>query len=275
MGSRVVACLAGRYRLYALTHSRDRLEALRLAGAVPLLADLDDARSLARLGGLATTLVHLAPPPLAGTIDTRMRALLPTLHGVRRIVYVSTTGVYGDCRGEWIDETRPTAPATDRARRRVDAEDRLRAWALATGNTAVVLRVPGIYANDRLPVERLRKGTPVLRAEDDVYTNHIHADDLARLIVLAIQRGRDRRVYHAVDDSAMRMGDWFDLVADAHALPRPPRIARSDVGDRIAPGLASFMSESRRLSNLRMRVELGMRLRYRTVCEGLAAAIAR
>jgi nucleoside-diphosphate-sugar epimerase len=122
-----------------------------------------------------------------------------------------------------------------------------------------------------VPVARLAAGTPVLQASDDVYTNHIHADDLARLIALAIRRATTQRIYHAVDDSAIRMGDWFDLVADAHRLPRPERVARDVIAARVAPNLLSFMRESRRLSNRRMHDELGFRLAYPTVRDGLAA----
>ena len=272
MGLRLVRRLGDRFRIHALTHSPDRVATLRAAGAMPLVADLDDRRTLHRLGGLAPTVVHLAPPPAQGGGDARMRALLPVLHGVERLVYVSTTGVYGDCAGRWIDETELVVPTTDRARRRVDAEQVLRRWARRQGTRVSILRVPGIYAADRLPVERIAKGTPVLRADDDVYTNHVHADDLAAVIEAALVRGSAQRVYHAVDDSAMRMGDWFDLVADAHGLARPPRMARDAIAERVAPNLLSFMAESRRLANRRMKGELGVHLRHPTVVEGLAAA---
>ena len=271
VGLRVVDLLRDRYRVVALTHSQERVAALRSAAVVPVVADLDDPRSLHRLGGLARIVVHLAPPPAKGRIDTRTRALLPLLHGVDTLIYVSTSGVYGDCRGAWVDETRTVAPETDRASRRVDAERCLRAWARNSGTRLVVLRVPGIYAGDRLPTARIAAGTPALRESDDVFTNHIHADDLARLIVLAIHRGAGQRIYHAVDDSAIRMGEWFDLIADTHGLQRPERVARDAIEARVAPNLLSFMRESRRLSNARMKNELGMRLAYPTVVDGVSA----
>ncbi len=275
MGLRVVQLLRDRYRVVALTHTRERVAALRRAGATPIVADLDQPRSLHRLGSLARIVVLLAPPPSQGSIDTRTRALLPVMHGIATLIYVSTSGVYGDCLGAQIDETRTVAPQTDRAKRRVDAERRLRAWARSSGSRLAILRVPGIYASDRLPAARIAAGTPVLRHADDVFTNHIHADDLARLIVLAIHRGAAQRVYHAVDDSAMRMGDWFDSVADAHGMQRPERLSRDAIAARVAPNLLSFMRESRRLSNARIKNELGMRLSYPTVCEGLQAATSQ
>ena len=137
-----------------------------------------------------------------------------------------------------------------------------------------ILRIPGIYAGDRAggtPEARLRKGTPVLAAPDDVFTNHIHADDLARACIAALWRGAAQRVYHVSDDSEMKMGDYFDLAADLYGLPRPPRVPRSTAQEQLPLSLLSFMGESRRLDNTRMRQELRLRLRYPTVVQGLRA----
>jgi nucleoside-diphosphate-sugar epimerase len=180
--------------------------------------------------------------------------------------------VYGDCGGRWVDEASPAQPQTPRAWRRVDAEATVRWFGRITGSRSTVLRIPGIYAPDReggTPRARLERGTPVLRVEDDVYTNHIHADDLARACVLALWRARSQRVVNVVDDTELKMGDYFDLAADLYGLPRPPRIARDAAGDRLPVMLLSFMSESRRLHNQRMKAELGLRLHYPTVAEGL------
>jgi nucleoside-diphosphate-sugar epimerase len=193
---------------------------------------------------------------------------------VRRLVYASTTGVYGDCAGERFDETRPVRPQTDRARRRVDAEAQVRHYGRRTGARVSVLRIPGIYASDRPgghPRERLARGTAVLAAADDVYTNHIHADDLARACVAALHRGRPQRVLHVSDDSELQMGDYFDLAADLAGLARPSRITRAEARSTLSPMLLSFMSESRRLDNQRLKTELRLRLRYPTVREGLAS----
>ena len=238
-----------------------------------VMGDLDDpARHAAGLPA-CDLLLYLAPPPEAGDGDTRLRNCLAAFAKARmvpqRFVYISTSGVYGDCGGVEVDETRPVNPQTQRAQRRVDAEQALQDRAATTGAAVIILRVPGIYAADRLPLDRLRQGTPVLRAEDDVYTNHIHADDLAALCVLALAPGAPAGVYNASDDSRMKMGDYFDLVADRHGLPRPPRVSREAAAHAISPGLLSFMSESRQLVNARMRTELGMVLRYPTVYEGV------
>ena len=275
VGLRVVKLLRGRYRLLALTTSAQRVGELREAGAVPLLGDLDDAATLGRLAGLADAVLHLAPPPLHGRTDPRTARLLQALARqgrVRRIVYGSTSGVYGDCGGAPFDETRAVNPGTDRARRRVDAEARLRWYGQAMGARVTLLRIPGIYAGDRAgghPRERLARGTPVLAADDDVFTNHIHADDLARACVAALVRGWPQRVVQACDDTDLRMGDYFDLAADLAGLPRPRRITRAQAATELSPMSMSFMSESRRLSNRRLKTELKLRLHHATVHTGL------
>ncbi len=275
VGLRVLRLLQPRWQVHALTSTPARVPLLRAAGATPLLGDLDDPRSLGRLAGLADHVLHLAPPPPHGDGDPRTRALLCALARggrVQRLVYASTSGVYGDCAGARFDETRPTRPTTDRARRRVDAEAQLRWFGRRSGARVTLLRIPGIYAADRPgghPRERLQRGTPVLAAPDDVYTNHIHADDLARACVAALHRGLPQRVLHASDDSELKMGDYFDLAADLCGLPRPPRVARAQAADQLSPMLLSFMSESRRLDNQRMKRDLRLVLRYPTVLEGL------
>jgi nucleoside-diphosphate-sugar epimerase len=277
VGLRVLRLLRGRWRVLALTSSPGRVAALREAGAVPLVGNLDDPASLGRVAGLASHVLHLAPPSGQGDTDPRTAHLLQALarrSGPCTLVYASTTGVYGDCGGDWIDETRPTAPATARGRRRVDAERRVRWAGRALGWRVSVLRVPGIYALDREggdPRERVRKGTPVLRAEDDVYTNHVHADDLARACVAALLRGAPQRSYHASDDTELRMGDYFDAVADHFGLPRPPRISREEAQRQLPPVSYSFLSESRRLRNRRLKRELRLALRYPTVADGWVA----
>lgn len=275
VGMRVLRLLKGRYRLLALTSSPSRCEVLRAAGAVPLLGNLDDPLTLSRLAGLADAVLHLAPPPLQGHTDPRTRHLLNALSlkgRVRRVVYGSTSGVYGDCGGVRFDETRAVNPTTDRARRRVDAEARVRWYGQAHGARVAILRIPGIYATDRdggHPRERLLRGTAVLRTEDDVYTNHIHADDLARACVAALMRALPQRVVHASDDTDLTMGDYFDLAADLCRLPRPPRITRDEARERLSPMQLSFMSESRRLDNRRLKRELRLKLRYPSVRDGI------
>ena len=277
VGLRVLRALGGRLRVFALTSSPARCDALRAAGARPVVGDLDDAASLGRLAGLADAVLYLAPPPATGASDPRLRAMLAALSRrslPARVVYASTTGVYGDCRGDWVTETRPLNATTDRARRRVDAESHLRAWGRATGVRVTTLRIPGIYASDReggRPQDRVRRGTPVLAAQDDGYTNHIHADDLARACIAALWRGKPQRVVQVCDDSDLKTGDYYDLVADLSGLPRPARVSRAQAAEHFSAAQWSFLNESRRLSNERMRRELRLVLRWPTVRENLLA----
>ena len=280
MGQRVVRLLGRRMQVLALTSSPARVPALRGLGARPLVGNLDAAATLRRLSGVATRVLHLAPPPGEGAggagwwLDPRTVALARALRLrslPQALVYASTSGVYGDCQGARVPETHPVAPGTPRAQRRVNAERAVRHLGRA-GVRASILRIPGIYAPDReggTPEARLRRGTPVLAAEDDVFTNHIHADDLARACVAALWRGRPQRVYNASDATELKMGDYFDLAADLYGLPRPPRVPRSAAGEQLPLMLLSFMNESRRLDNQRLLRELGLRLRYPTVAEGL------
>lgn len=271
VGMRLLPLVRQRFRVFALTSNPERCAELRRAGAVPIIGDLDRPGTLKRLRGLAQYVVHLAPPQSDGVLDLRTRRLAVLLPAGGRVVYVSTSGVYGDCAGELVTETRPVAPRNGRAWRRVDGERVLRDWARRSGAHVAILRVPGIYAADRLPLRRLEQGTPALLPADDVFTNHIHADDLAQVVALALFRARPGRVYHAVDDSRLKMGDYFDTVADAFGLPRPPRLPRAELQAQVSPMLLSFMSESRRLDNRRLRQELGVRLRHPDVAEAVAA----
>jgi nucleoside-diphosphate-sugar epimerase len=274
IGLRILARLRDRYRVIALTSTPGRVRELRCAGALPIVGDLDARAALARCAPFGERVFHLAPPPNRGRRDSRTRHLLAALAGRgARLVYVSTTGVYGDARGAWLDETARVAPASERALRRADAERALRRAGASGALRASILRVPGIYdARERLPLERLRQRLPALAPDDDVRTNHIHADDLARIAIAALHRGAPQRVYNAVDDSDLTMGEYFDLVADRFGLPRPPRLPREQLRTAVSPTMYSFMSESRRLRNARIKRELRIRLRHPTVADALAGS---
>lgn len=286
IGLRLADMLADRAHVFGVVRRDDAAAAVRASGAMPLRADLDARLTLRRLACIADRVVYLAPPPAAGSTDPRtMRALAsiarasPPASGMvarsprrpPRWVYVSTTGIYGDRGGAQIDETVPPAPASMRARRRVDAEQRLRNAARGGRIALSILRAPGIYAADRLPTERLAKRVPAIVDDEDSYTNHVHADDLARAAWIASLRAPNARAFNVVDASALKMGQWFDLVADATGLPRPPRMPRERIAAHVSPAMLSFMAESRRISGERLARELRMRLRYPTVHDFFAA----
>ena len=278
VGLRVARLLPGRIKVLALTSSGSRLDELRGKNITPLQGNLDEPATLRRLAGLGTHVLHLAPPPNDdphGKTDPRTQALLRILrlrNMPRALVYGSTSGVYGDCQGEWVTETRRVNPGTSRAHRRADAEMQLRWFGRGTGVPVHILRIPGIYATDReggTPQARLLKGMPVLVESDDVYTNHIHADDLARACLAALRRGKPQRITNASDDTDLKMGDYFDQAADLYGLSRPPRMARQDASAQLPAMQLSFMSESRRLDNRRLKTELRLRLCYPTISSGL------
>ena len=272
IGLRVAKQLSPSHRVFALTSSQHRFQELREAGATPILGNLDHPESLWRLAGLAQTVIHLAPPQNQGSRDYRTRNLLRILAQgssvVRRLIYISTTGVYGDHRGAKVSEVTPVNPQSERAQRRVDAERMLRLWGPAHGIAITILRVPGIYAANRLPLERLQSQTPALLPEEDAYSNHIHSDDLARLVCAAVYHGKPQRVINACDGNETKMGDYFDEVADAFGLARAPRMPAAQLQEIVSPMLWSFMRESRRVTNTRLS-ELKTPLRYPSVADFL------
>lgn len=274
MARRTIPLLVRRYRVYALVRNASYCADMRALGALPLSGDLDDRTSLSRVAGLADTVLHFAPPQNGSTHDTRTRHLLAALSYKtlpKQLVYISTSGVYGDCHGAVVNETHPLVPQTAHAQRRVDAEKLIRNWAKRNQIRASILRVPGIYAAERLPLSRLQQGMPCIIDSEDSYTNLIHADDLAHIIVAVLRNGSACRVYHASDDSQLKMGEYSDAVANAFNLPHPPRISRAEAQCVLPESLLSFTNESRRLANQRMKRELKMKLLYPAVADCLAS----
>jgi nucleoside-diphosphate-sugar epimerase len=260
----------------ALVRSGESADRLRAQGIEPVSGDLDDPQSLRTIPVSGADLYYLAPPPSAGITDPRAAAFIEAMMPAnlpRRVVLISTTGVYGDCQGQWVDEERPPNPQADRARRRLDAENRFRAFGGLHTVPIIILRVAGIYGPGRLPIERLSRHEPVLREEESPWSNRIHVDDLARVCVAAMRHGRNGSVYNATDGHPSTMTDYFNRVADAAGLPRPPAIARADSRDRLSGGMLSYLAESKRLDNRRLREELGVKLQYPDLTSGLAASI--
>ena len=256
-----------------LVRSNDSAERLRRLGLDAVAADLDQASFGLAQDLVAARIFYLAPPPPDGRTDPRMRRFLARLpDGPRpRIVYVSTTGVYGDCGGEWVDERRPPEPQVDRAHRRRDAELQLLNWHAAGHGEVIILRVAGIYGPGRLPLARLQRQVPMVGEDEAPWTNRIHIDDLVSVCEAAMQRGRDGECYNVSDGSPGNMRDYFDRVADLYGLPRAPLVSLTEGRDVLSPGLLSYLGESRRLDNRKMIDELGIRLRYPDLASGLRA----
>ncbi len=279
--------------VFGLARSPGSAARLSRQGIVPVPGDLDDRASLR---GLPTrgALVYYFAPPAEGETDPRARAFagaVPDGDEPEKLVYMSTTAVYGDLKGGWATEETPAAPETDRGKRRLDAENVFLAWGRERNVPVVVLRVAGIYGPGRLPVEAIRRGTPVLDEADSPYTNRIHAEDLARVCVAAAQgwasaaestdgrerqaaeRGRGGRIYNVSDGVPGTITEYFYAVADRLGLPRPPAVGLGESRKVLSPALLSYLSESRRIDNRRMREELGVALLYPTLEAGLAASL--
>lgn len=273
IGGRLLARLPDPSDVTGVARSPESAARITALGARGLQADLDKP-PLPPLPSAASQVFYLAPPPAEGSVDTRLANFLAATARdgePARIVYVSTTGVYGDCGGAWVDETRPARPAVDRARRRWDAEQQLQAWRERSRGELVILRVAGIYGPGKLPLARLKKGLPMIPEADAPWTNRIHADDLVTVLLAAMASGRDGEVYNACDGVPGNMADYFNRVADLADLPRPPVISLAEADGRLSAGLLSYLAESRRLSNRKMIEELGVTLRYPSLAKGLPA----
>jgi nucleoside-diphosphate-sugar epimerase len=249
-------------------------------GVAVVLGNLDAPGSLAGVSkGLAPlaargwhTLYYFAPPPASGTVDPRLAAFLeavPDGELPARAVYISTSGVYGDCMGEWVTEERLPNPQTDRARRRLAAENTLQEWCARRGVVPVILRVPGIYGPGRLPLQRIRDGVPVVRETESPYSNRIHAEDLAEVCFAAARFGKPDPIYNVSDGHPTTMTDYFFRVADRFGLPRPRELSLEEARRVLGSSLLSFLEESRRLDNRRMIRDLRPRLRYPNLTSGL------
>ena len=273
IGRRVAARLQARgTAVTGLVRSAAAARSLHEQAIRVLQVDLDTPGTRAFPADGFADIFYFAPPPPQGETDARMAAFLQALDtGVlpRRIVYISTSAVYGDCQGRWITEAEPVNPATARGQRRLDAENRLCTWAQARGVEWIILRVPGIYGPGKLPLARLRAGTPVLREADAPYTNRIHGDDLAAICVAAMDSPQANTVYNVSDGHPSNMTDYFFRVADAAGLARPPAVARAEAERVFTPGMLSFLQDSRRMDNEKLLTELGIRLQYPDLDAGL------
>ncbi len=261
-----------------LVRSEASAARLRAAGIQPVTADLDSPDSWRDLPVRKALIYYFAPPPVKGLMDPRMEAFVSMLDSSgspSRVVLIGTTGVYGDCAGEWVTEDRPPRPRADRARRRLAAENTLRRWSEKNRVPIVILRVPGIYGRGLLPEKRLRAGEPVLREEESPYSNRIHADDLARVCFIAGHHENPGAIYNVSDGHPTTMTDFFYRVADALGIPRPPAITREQARRQLGGGMLSYLAESRRIDNRRMREELGVEPMYPDLDAGLPSCFDR
>ena len=252
-----------------LVRRPEAVEELKALGLGPVVADLDDAASLAALEVEGSEVYFFAPPSSSDELDHRMRNFLAALGTQRpgKIVYISTTGVYGNSHGAWVDEHTPTRPNTERGKRRLDAEQQLQAYGRASRVPVAILRVGGIYGPGRLPLRQLESARPVLTEEDSGYTNRIHADDLAMICTVAMERGEG--IYNVSDGQPGTMAQYFIELASELGYPVPQRISLAEARKVLPPAMLSYLEESRRLDTRRLREELRVELKYPDLSSGI------
>ncbi len=216
---------------------------------------------------------YLVPPQKIGETDLRSQTVLRTVSESyikpNSLALISTTGVYGDTDGDWVDESTPTNPVTERGLRRLDMEDRWLVWAAHHRVPIRVLRVPGIYANSRIPLARLKNATPVVRAEECGYSNRIHADDLAVAVTKAMHYEGEEVIFNATDGSPGKISEYLQTAAEVAGLPPLPEISMAEAKDKLSAGMLSYLAESRRIRNTKLIQELKVALRYPDFREGL------
>lgn len=261
-GTRLARRLAARGPVLALVRTEASAAALARAGIPAVAADLDGGAAFPVPGDLGAV-VYLAPPAGRDGEDGRFRRFLAALDEARPrvLLYLSTTGVYGDAGGAEVDEATPPAPGDDRARQRLDAEGQARRWAGARGARCAILRVAAIYGPHRLPLDRLRRGEPVLRPEDTGPGNRIHVDDLVAACAAALP-GPAEGVFNLTDGCPWSLAEFTERVAVLAGLPIPRRITRAEAGPFLSPGFLAFFQASRRVLNVRMVETLGVAARH-------------
>ncbi len=263
-------------RPVGLARTQRSADELGRVGIAPVASDLDRPIDEPPAAAADGTVFYLVPPPPEGADDDpRLRHFLRACEEAvpRRLIYLSTSGVYGDCGGEWVAETREPAPVSDRARRRLAAERIASAWCAERGVPLIILRVGGIYGPGRLPVDRLDR-TTLVRPEEAPWSNRIHVEDLVTALRNAGLHGQGGLVYNVADGHPTTMTDYFFRVADAIGRPRPPTVPLAQAPQHLSPGMLAFMHESRRLDVTRMQRDLRVTLSFPTLDAGLADAIA-
>jgi len=277
IGSRVAALAAEqRVKVYALSRGEKFPHDSAISGVEFRICDLDDPASLSGLDLKRSHLLYSAPPPGGGVLDTRVRNFLAALKpGCEplKIVYLSTTSVYGECGAETVTEEQPVNPANHTAKRRCDAEEALTTWGDENGVPLVILRVSGIYGPGRIPLHKINVREPLLNENEAGYTNRIHADDLAAVCLKALIAGEAGDIFNVCDGEVSKMTDYFNAITDLMNLPRLPQVSLDEARKVMSPLMLTYMTESRQISNRKMLEKLGITLKYPTMIEGLKASL--
>ena len=256
----------------ATVQSKESQQHCLLKGIKAILLNLDNDESKLTINSSQSSLFYFTPPTKMGVLDLRLKKFLQYLNTQKppkRMVLISTTGVYGDCNGRWVDEKEPLKPLADRAKRRHNAEQQLVMWCENNNTEWVILRVPAIYAKDRLPLERLKKGLPLVKIDQSPFTNRIHADDLALICQAAMELSPPNEVYNISDDKPSTMTEYFIAVAAYTGLEEPPQISLEEAKKTMSKGMLSYLKESRKIHNKKMKEKLNIKLIYPTLHDAL------
>lgn len=259
----------------ATARSEEAVAGLRGDGFPAEVLDLDvTGGPLPEAWTQGKAVIYMAPPPETGTADPRVRAFLQRLGAMpRTLVYLSTTGVYGDAGGAEVDEDTPPRPTSDRGRRRLDAEGLVLGWGDASGVPVRLLRVPGIYGPGRLPLRQIRQGAPVAWDPEAGPGNRIHVDDLASVCLVAADYEGPERIFNVGDGDHTSRSAYYREVARQAGLPEPPEVSMEELLAQASPAMRGFLAESRRVVTRRMRTVLGFQPRYEDMARGIAASL--
>ncbi len=277
IGTRVARIAAAKkITVVSLSRGNKYPEETATAGIESQVCDLDTPETLSGLSLKNASLLYSAPPPGGGIIDTRVTNFLDSVKAGSepgKIVYISTTSVYGDCGDELVTEERPVNPANHTARRRCDAEESFRVWGKERSVPVVILRVSGIYGPGRIPLQRIQSREPLLDEREVGYTNRIHSDDLATICMAALEKGEDGDIFNVCDGETSKMTDYFNAITDLMEVPRLPQVPLAEARKVMSPLMFSYMTESRKVSNRKMIEKLGITLKYPNMMEGLRSLL--
>jgi len=277
IGSRVARlALDNGISVSALSRRMSKCAGLRDTATTFLHGELDDREAIPPLDLAGSAVLYSAPPPGGGIEDTRVRNFLAAIRSgsePEKLVYLSATSVYGDCGNELVTEERPANPSNHTGKRRLDAEERFRAWGREKGVAVVILRVAGIYGPGRIPMDRIAGRHPLLCEAEAGFTNRIHADDLATICLAAIDRGKDGDIFNVCDGETSTMTGYFNAITDQLGLERLPQVPLVEARRAMTPLMFGYMTESRRIDNTKMLTKLGVQLKYPTLTEGLKASL--
>ena len=260
--------------VYAYVNTSKSAELCARMKVIALTVDLDKTIRDVSLCHEAD-LYYTVPPQKSGDLDQRSRALLENWQDnkitPKKVVLISTTGVYGDCDGQWVDESTPINPHSARAKRRCDSEEVWLKWGRSNKVPVIVLRVPGIYSFSRLPRQRLIKRTPVVNPQECGFTNRIHADDLAQVCVKAMELGVGGEVFNVTDGTPGKISEYLQAAAHVLGMEPLPQISMREAHKVLSAGMLSYLGESRKISNKKMLEDLDVVLNFPDMLQGIKA----